>query len=75
MDETRHLISYPHTVVSLSASPNILFLKYEDMKKDSRAAIAKVDDFTGCALEPSAIDSIAGQVAFDKMKKIDTMTD
>ena len=56
---------------SLSASPNILFLNFEDMKRDGKATVAKVAEFMGCALELSTVDNILNQAAFDKMKASD----
>ena len=64
----------PHAFFSLSDSPNILFLKFEDMKKDRRDTVTKVAKFMGCALGPGALDSIVGLTGFDKMKKADSKT-
>ena len=37
---------------------NILFLKYEDMKKDHRGAVKKIAEFRGYNLKEEVIDTI-----------------
>ena len=49
-------------------SPNILFIKYEDMKKDTPAVIKKIAEFMGCNLEAEVIKRIAEQTDFGIMK-------
>jgi hypothetical protein len=48
---------------------NILFLKYEDMKKDLPKAIETIASFIGYKLEPQVVDSIAQQCSFQSMKE------
>jgi hypothetical protein len=50
-------------------SDNILFLKYEDMKKDLPKAIEIIASFIGYKLEPQVVDSIAQQCSFQSMKE------
>ena len=49
-------------------SPNILFIKYEDIKKDTPSVIKEISDFMGCKLETEVIKQIAEQVQFERMK-------
>ena len=42
-------------------SPNILFMKYEDMKKDVLKAVRKLAKFMGCDIDPDLAKSIANQ--------------
>ena len=62
-----------NAVVSLShsyiESDNILFLKYEDMKKDLPKAVETIASFIGYKLEPQVMDSIAQQCTFQSMKE------
>ena len=51
--------------------PNVLFLKYEDMKKDPRGAVRAIAAFMGCDLKPEVVDSIAEQTTFEKMRSND----
>ena len=51
--------------------PNVLFLKYEDMKKDPRGAVRAIAVFMGCDLKPEVVDSIAEQTTFEKMRSND----
>ena len=44
------------------------------MKRDPRAAVAKVAEFMGYLLEASTVDSIVSLTDFDEMKKADTRT-
>jgi hypothetical protein len=46
---------------------NILFLKYEDMKKDLPKAVETIASFIGYKLEPQVVDSIAQQCTFQSM--------
>ena len=52
-----------------SDADNILFLKYEDMKKDLPKAIETIASFIGYKLEPQVVDSIAQQCSFQSMKE------
>jgi hypothetical protein len=47
---------------------NVLFLKYEDMKKDLPKTIETVSSFMGCKLEPQIVDTIAQQSGFQAMR-------
>ena len=47
---------------------NILFLKYEDMKKDHRGAVKKIAKFIGCDLKEEIVDKIVEQSTFESMK-------
>lgn len=47
---------------------NVLFLKYEDMKKDLSAIVSQIAEFVGYTLEQSVINKIAHQTTFEKMQ-------
>ena len=47
---------------------NILFLKYEDMKKDHRGAVKKMAEFMGYNLEKDVIDTIVEKSTLQSMK-------
>ena len=49
-------------------SPNILFLRYEDMKKDLPQAVSTIAAFLHVHLYPSVIQKIADATTFEKMK-------
>lgn len=49
--------------------PNVLFLKYEEMKKDLKGAVKQIADFLGKVLSDDVIDVIADHCTFAKMKK------
>ncbi|XP_070537611.1 sulfotransferase 1C4-like [Ptychodera flava] len=48
---------------------NVLYLKYEDIRKDLKAAIQKIAEFIGKDLTPEDINKIAHHCSFDYMKK------
>ena len=48
--------------------PNVLFLKYEDMKKDHPGAVRAIAEFMGCDLTPDVVDKIVKESTIDKMK-------
>ncbi|XP_070560853.1 sulfotransferase 1B1-like [Ptychodera flava] len=48
---------------------NVLFLKYEDMKKDPQGAVKSIADFLDVSLTEEAIDNIVEFCSFKKMKK------
>ncbi|CAH1269167.1 SULT1C4 [Branchiostoma lanceolatum] len=53
----------------LKDSHNILFLKYEDMKKDLPAEVKKLATFLGRPLSEEAVQAVVGATQFDSMKK------
>lgn len=60
-----HILSWwPHR-----DEENILFLKYEDLKKDLPAAVAKIASFIGATLPSNIISKIADMARFENMKK------
>ncbi|XP_071491198.1 sulfotransferase 1A1-like [Diadema antillarum] len=48
--------------------PNVLFLKYEDMKKDHRGAVEQVASFMGKSFSDDVIDRIVEASTFSAMK-------
>ncbi len=48
--------------------PNVLFLKFEDMKKDPPLLVRAIAKFIGIDLKPEVISTIAEQSSFAKMK-------
>ncbi|XP_054263240.1 sulfotransferase 1E1 [Macrosteles quadrilineatus] len=53
----------------LRNEPNVLFLKYEDMKKDHRAAVAKIAEFLGKELTEEQVTSLIDHASFKKMRE------
>ena len=51
-----------------SDADNILFIKYEDRKKDPKKSIRLIASFLGYNLEPQVVDSIVEQTNFASMK-------
>ena len=63
-----HLQSWlPHTT-----DQNVLFLKYEEMKKDLQEAVSRIASFIGVALPSDTITKIAQATSFENMKQDDT---
>ncbi|XP_030846020.1 sulfotransferase 1C2-like [Strongylocentrotus purpuratus] len=49
--------------------PNVLFLKYEDMKKDLQGAVRRIAEFMGKPLSDDVIENISEASTFKAMKK------
>ncbi|XP_061479660.1 amine sulfotransferase-like isoform X2 [Rhineura floridana] len=47
---------------------NILFLTYEEMKKDLRSTVLKICNFLGKRLTEKEVDTVVNKATFDKMK-------
>jgi hypothetical protein len=59
-----HLLSWlPH-----KDDKNVLFLKYEDMKRDLPGAVSQIASFLEADLSSDVIDKIADLTTFEKMK-------
>ena len=64
-----HLLSWlPH-----KDDKNVLFLKYEDMKRDLPGAVSTIASFIGAELSSDVIAKIADVTSFDKMKNDTTV--
>ena len=48
---------------------HVLFLKYEDMKKDLPGAVASISKFIGSDVSPAVLDQIVARTTFDEMRK------
>ncbi len=48
---------------------NVLFLMFEDMKKDPRTAITRIATFIGADISDEVIDKVVAETSFDSMKK------
>jgi aryl sulfotransferase len=51
--------------------PNVLFMTYEEMKRDLRGTVAKIAALLNIELSDEEIDDIARQSSFDHMKTIE----
>ncbi|XP_071495264.1 sulfotransferase 1C2-like [Diadema antillarum] len=49
--------------------PNVLFLKYEDLKKDLKGSIGQISEFMGMSFSEETIDAMVAGSTFDAMKK------
>ena len=68
-DYLDHILSWwPHR-----DDENVLFLKYEDMKKDLPQTISQIASFLGVNLSGHIISKIADLSSFEKMKKDNTV--
>lgn len=54
---------------------NILFLKYEDLKKDTAATLHLIAEFLDIKLTPARTDEILQKVQFEVMKSDDVLGD
>lgn len=48
--------------------PNVLFLKYEDMKKDLNGSVQKIATFIGCTVNKEQLEAVVKQCEFQSMK-------
>ncbi len=60
-----HLASY----WAVRDQPNVLFLTYEEMKRDHVAAVARIAEFMGVALTPDELRSVVHESSFATMKQ------
>ena len=51
---------------------NVLFLKFEDMKKDLPTAVARIAKFIECDVTDEVIEKVAAKASFNVMKNDDT---
>ncbi len=64
-----HILSWlPH-----KDDENVLFLKYEDMKRDLQGAVSLIASFLGADLSSDVIAKIADLTSFEKMQKDSTV--
>ncbi len=67
-DYFNHLLGWwPHR-----KDENVLFLKYEDMKRDLKQSVGRIASFIGADLSSDIISKIADKSTFEKMKDDDT---
>lgn len=52
----------------LREKPNVLVVKYEDMKRDHTGNIRKMADFIGCPLDDSALQRVVEATSFASMR-------
>ena len=69
--EVSQLPYFPHLLEAWNRrhSPNMLFLFFEDMKRDLRGTIQKVADFLGKSLTKEQLDGLEVNLHFSSMKK------
>ncbi|XP_033121113.1 sulfotransferase 1C2-like [Anneissia japonica] len=48
---------------------NVLFLKYEDLKKDLAGGIVEIATFLGCTIPEGGLEKVVNHCSFDSMKK------
>ncbi|XP_072025010.1 sulfotransferase 1A2-like [Amphiura filiformis] len=49
--------------------PNVLFLKYEDMKQDLRKAVKQIANFLDCKMSEEAVELTVRHCSFESMKQ------
>ncbi|XP_072042015.1 sulfotransferase 1A3-like [Amphiura filiformis] len=54
---------------NLRHEPNVLFVKFEDMKKDLKAVVERVTEFMNYTLTDDVINGIVDHCSFESMKK------
>ncbi|XP_077998914.1 uncharacterized protein LOC144451872 [Glandiceps talaboti] len=52
---------------------NVLFLKYEDMKRDAKSSVEKIAEFLNVDLNEQTVDDIVDHCSFEKMKRNPTV--
>ena len=69
--EVSQLPYFPHVLEAWKHrnNPNLLFLFFEDMKRDLRGTIQKVADFLGKSLTKEQLDGLETNLHFSSMKK------
>lgn len=60
----RHLAGY----WAMRDRSNVLFLTFEDMKRDGRAAVMRIAEFMGVDLAPEELEAVVMRSGFDWMK-------
>ncbi|XP_072027774.1 sulfotransferase 1A1-like [Amphiura filiformis] len=62
---------YEHTLSwwQKKNEPNVLFLKYEDMKKDLRKSVKQIANFLDCKMSEDAITLTVRHCSFESMKQ------
>ena len=48
--------------------PNVLFIKYEDMKKDLSGSVQQIAEFIGCTITKEELEAVVKQSEFESMK-------
>jgi len=48
--------------------PNVLFIKYEDMKKDLRSVVLKTAEFLGKTMSDTQLEKLLNHLSFESMK-------
>lgn len=61
----RHILSFWEK----RDEPNVLFLKYEDMKRDLPSQIRRTAEFLGKKIDDESVEKLVDYLSFDKMKK------